>query len=52
MERKEECPRLGQVPLKKELDIFCTLKGIKSPPNFHDSEDYKVAKGQRGNLGT
>ena len=30
-DRREECPRLGQIPLKKELDVFCKEMGIKAP---------------------
>jgi transposase-like protein len=30
-DRREECPRLGQVPLKKELDMFSQKIGIKAP---------------------
>jgi transposase InsO family protein/transposase-like protein len=30
-DRREECPRLGQIPLKKELDMFCKEIGIKAP---------------------
>jgi len=30
-DRREECPRLGQVPLKKELDMFCKEIWIKAP---------------------
>jgi transposase len=31
MKRREECPRIGQEPLKKELEKFCKEKGIKVP---------------------
>ncbi len=27
----KDVPRLGQVPLKKELDKFCSERGIKAP---------------------